>query len=87
VQTVLNECSSVRIDVGFSDLKTIQHFEYREANGRRIMATETEFFERAGMEDTKIAQSRKDDLVDVAKVGYEALMNGEGVLFRVSKTR
>jgi len=41
-------------------------------------ATETEFFERAGMEDTKIAQSKKDDPVDVAKVGYEAMMSGEG---------
>lgn len=41
-------------------------------------ATETEFFERAGMEDTKVAQSKKDDPVDVAKVGYEAMMNGEG---------
>ena len=41
-------------------------------------ATETEFFERAGMEDTKIGQSSKDDPVDVAKVGFEAMMNGEG---------
>lgn len=41
-------------------------------------ATETEFFERAGMEDTEIGQSKKDDPVDVAKVGYEAMMNGEG---------
>jgi len=41
-------------------------------------ATETEFFERAGMEDTKIGQSKKDDPVDVAQVGYEAMMNGEG---------
>ena len=41
-------------------------------------ATETEFFERAGMEDTKIGQGKKDDPVDVAKVGYEAMMNGEG---------
>jgi len=41
-------------------------------------ATETEFFERAGMEDTKIGQSDKDDPVDVAKVGFEAMMNGEG---------
>jgi len=41
-------------------------------------ATETEFFERAGMEDTKVGQSKKDDPVDVAKVGYEAMMNGEG---------
>jgi short-subunit dehydrogenase len=41
-------------------------------------ATETEFFERAGMLDTKIGQSEKDDPADVAKVGYEAMMNGEG---------
>ena len=41
-------------------------------------ATETEFFERAGMEDTKVGQSKKDDPVDVAKVGFEAMMNGEG---------
>ncbi len=41
-------------------------------------ATETEFFERADMVDTKVGQSRKDDPVDVAKVGFEAMMNGEG---------
>jgi short-subunit dehydrogenase len=41
-------------------------------------ATETEFFKRAGMLDTKIGQSEKDDPVDIAKVGYEAMMNGEG---------
>ena len=41
-------------------------------------ATETEFFERAGMEDTEIGQSKKDDPVDVAKVGFDAMMAGEG---------
>jgi short-subunit dehydrogenase len=41
-------------------------------------ATETEFFERAGMTDTKIGQSKKDDPADVAKVGFEAMMNGDG---------
>jgi short-subunit dehydrogenase len=41
-------------------------------------ATETEFFERAGMVDTKIGQSKKDNPADVAKVGFEAMMNGEG---------
>jgi len=41
-------------------------------------ATETEFFERAGMEDTEVGQSKKDDPVDVAKVGFEAMMKGEG---------
>lgn len=41
-------------------------------------ATETEFFDRAGMEDTEIGQSKKDDPVEVAKVGFEAMMKGEG---------
>jgi short-subunit dehydrogenase len=41
-------------------------------------ATETEFFERADMLDTKVGQSKKDDPVDVAKLGFEAMMSGEG---------
>lgn len=41
-------------------------------------ATETRFFERAGMTDTKVGQAEKDDPADVAKVGFEAMMNGEG---------
>ncbi|WP_131854806.1 SDR family NAD(P)-dependent oxidoreductase [Bosea sp. BK604] len=41
-------------------------------------ATETRFFERAGLLDTKIGQDEKDDPKDVAKAGYEALMAGEG---------
>lgn len=42
-------------------------------------ATDTEFFERAGMMDTKVgAEEKKDDPADVAKQGYEAMMNGEG---------
>jgi uncharacterized protein len=40
-------------------------------------ATETEFFERAGMMDTKVGQDDKDDPADVAKVGYEAMMRGD----------
>lgn len=40
-------------------------------------ATETEFFERAGMEDTKVGQAEKDDAADVAATGYKALMSGE----------
>ena len=39
--------------------------------------TDTEFFERAGLEDTKIGQSKKDDPADVARDGYEALMAGK----------
>jgi short-subunit dehydrogenase len=41
-------------------------------------ATETEFFERADMLDTKVGQQEKDDPADVAKVGFEAMMKGEG---------
>jgi short-subunit dehydrogenase len=40
--------------------------------------TETEFFERAGMLDTKLAQRKKDDPADVARIGFEAMMKGEG---------
>jgi short-subunit dehydrogenase len=41
-------------------------------------ATETEFFERADMMDTKIGQGSKDDPADVAKVGFDAMMRGDG---------
>lgn len=41
-------------------------------------ATETEFFERAGMLDTKVGQQEKDDPAVVAKDGFDAMMNGEG---------
>jgi short-subunit dehydrogenase len=40
-------------------------------------ATETDFFRRAGMEDTKVGMSEKDDPADVAKTGFEALMAGD----------
>lgn len=40
-------------------------------------ATETNFFHRAGMEDTKLGMSEKDDPAEVAKTGFEALMSGE----------
>jgi short-subunit dehydrogenase len=42
-------------------------------------ATETEFFERADMLDTKVGQSdAKDDPADVAKIGFYAMLQGEG---------
>jgi short-subunit dehydrogenase len=41
-------------------------------------ATETEFFERADLMDTKVGTSKKDDAGEVAKIGYDAMMNGEG---------
>jgi uncharacterized protein len=41
-------------------------------------ATETDFFERADMLDTKVGQQKKDDPADVARVGFDAMMRGEG---------
>jgi uncharacterized protein len=40
-------------------------------------ATETEFFERADLMDTKIGQQEKDDPADVARIGYEAMQTGD----------
>lgn len=40
-------------------------------------ATETAFFTRAGMEDTKVGAEKKDDPREVARAGYEALMSGK----------
>ncbi len=41
-------------------------------------ATETEFFERADMMDTKVGTSKKDDAADVAETGFKAMMKGTG---------
>jgi short-subunit dehydrogenase len=41
-------------------------------------ATETDFFERADMLDTKVGQSEKDAPADVANVGFDAMMRGDG---------
>lgn len=40
-------------------------------------ATETNFFHRAGMDDTKVGASEKDDAAEVAHEGFEALMSGK----------
>ena len=39
--------------------------------------TDTNFFARAGMEDTKLGRSKKDDPAEVARDGFEALMAGK----------
>lgn len=39
--------------------------------------TDTEFFERAGMDDTKIGSGEKDDPGVVARQGVEAMLNGD----------
>jgi len=41
-------------------------------------ATETDFFERADMLDTKVGQQKKADPADVAKTGFDAMMRGDG---------
>jgi short-subunit dehydrogenase len=40
-------------------------------------ATETDFFERAGMMDTKVGSDEKANAADVAKTGFDAMIKGE----------
>jgi len=39
--------------------------------------TDTEFFERADMQDTTVGANPTDDPADVARMGFQALMNGD----------
>lgn len=41
-------------------------------------ATDTDFFNRAGMRDTRVGQGPKDDPANVAEVGFNAMMRGDG---------
>jgi short-subunit dehydrogenase len=41
-------------------------------------ATETDFFQRADLMDTAIGAAKKDDAGEVARIGYDAMMKGEG---------
>lgn len=47
-------------------------------------ATDTEFFERADMDTTKVANSKLDDPADVAKIGFEAMMAGKDKVIAAS---
>jgi short-subunit dehydrogenase len=47
-------------------------------------ATDTEFFDRAGMDSTKVAEGSKDDPAAVAKRGFEAMMAGKDKVFGAS---
>ena len=49
--------------------------------------TETEFFHRAGLDDTKVGSDKKADPADVAKTGYDALMKGEGDIVHGMKNK
>ncbi|HLL54165.1 MAG TPA: SDR family NAD(P)-dependent oxidoreductase [Myxococcaceae bacterium] len=48
--------------------------------------TETNFFHRANMDDTKAGRKKKDDPAKVAKQGFEALMAGEAKVIAGSPT-
>jgi uncharacterized protein len=41
-------------------------------------ATDTEFFQRADMLDTKVGSEKKADPAEVARIGFKAMMDGEG---------
>lgn len=56
--------------------------ELKDAEGVTITTlmpgpTETEFFDRADMLDTKVGAQEKDDPAKVARDGWDALMNGD----------
>jgi short-subunit dehydrogenase len=40
--------------------------------------TDTEFFARADMLDTKVGQDKKMDAAEVARIGFEAMIDGKG---------
>lgn len=39
--------------------------------------TETEFFQRADLDDTRVGTMKKDDAAEVAQAGFDAMMKGE----------
>ena len=41
-------------------------------------ATETAFFERSDLGDTKLGQAKKDDARSVAETGFDAMLRGDG---------
>lgn len=49
--------------------------------------TETEFFARAHLDDTKAGQAKKDDPADVAKTGWEAMKKGEATVIHGLKNK
>jgi uncharacterized protein len=49
-------------------------------------ATDTDFFERARMEDTKVGQGEKDDPALVAEQGFKAMMRGDDKIYAGSIT-
>jgi short-subunit dehydrogenase len=50
-------------------------------------ATETDFFERADMMDTKVGAGSKMDAGEVARIGFKAMMEGEGDVVAGAKNK
>ena len=50
-------------------------------------ATDTEFFVRAGMQNTKVGADKKQDPASVAKAGYQALMAGKSEVVAGAKNK
>jgi len=46
--------------------------------GTLYLMHRADFFERADMLDTRIARQQKDDPAEVARLGFDAMMRGEG---------
>ena len=50
-------------------------------------ATETEFFHRAELDDTKVGQAKKDDPAEVAQTGWDAMKKGEPAVIHGLKNK
>lgn len=50
-------------------------------------ATETEFFDRAGMDDTQVDASDRMDPAEVARIGFKAMMDGDGDVVAGSRNK
>ncbi|WP_063694829.1 SDR family NAD(P)-dependent oxidoreductase [Bradyrhizobium stylosanthis] len=50
-------------------------------------ATETEFFRRADMMDTKVGTQEKDDAREVARAGFDAMLRGESDVVTGAKNK
>jgi hypothetical protein len=68
---------------GPADLLVIVQIADAAQNGldreyHMLGATETKFFEGAEMLDSSVGPTEKDDAADVANVGFDAIMRGDG---------
>ncbi len=49
--------------------------------------TQTEFFERADMMDTKVGTDEKQPAEEVAQIGFDAMMRGDGDVIAGAKNK